>query len=99
MRKYANKDGHSQQNQTAFATVMTIYSACKKIGFSKCTPKALMDFLNSKRACGFHIFMSKKIATPPPKLFSVKQPAVPMFQWKGGKLRALLGGEWLNGLK
>jgi len=58
-----------------------------------------MDYLNSKRAYGSHIFMSKKIVKPPAGLFSVKQPAVPVFQWKGGKLHPLLGGEFLNGTK
>jgi ABC-type branched-subunit amino acid transport system substrate-binding protein len=98
MRKYSGTSGYGATGQNAFASVMTLYAACKKIGFSKCTSKAAMDFFNGSRGRGFHVFMNKKIVKPPAKLYSIKQPAVPLFQWKGGKLHAVLGGQWQNGL-
>jgi ABC-type branched-subunit amino acid transport system substrate-binding protein len=86
MRKYTGTSGESDQNLKMFARVMTIRAACEKIGFTKCTPKALLDFLNGKRGLGLHIFASRSIEKPPKGYFSIKTKYATVSQWKNGKL-------------
>jgi ABC-type branched-subunit amino acid transport system substrate-binding protein len=96
--KGATWDARGAIPEQGYAAVMWFYTVAKQVGFDKFDSAALTQFMRTQT--GAHIPLSHDLVNPGPKGFpQIKQPAVQIVQWKGGKLTTVQAGTdqcWVN---
>ena len=84
-----------------YSSVMFVYEAAKKIGFSKVTPENLAKYMWTET--GLTLPLSHDWTNPGPKIStSVKQPSTLVTQWKDGTFSIVEEGTeegWIDGFK